>query len=285
MSTLQSNVRDRTIEVLRPDGTSCSCLSFSDELKISQLCGCSLKDVQLAALAAGVLPKRYIRNQSTISLDDQLRLLHSHVAIVGLGGLGGYVVESLARIGLGNLTLIDGDCFDESNLNRQLLSSVDNIGKMKAEVAAERVYYVNPAVETVAVNEFFSAENGGRLLIDADLVVDCLDNIGSRFDVEDVARKHEIPMVFAAIGGMAGQVMTIFPEDDGLVKVYGDRRKASDRGSEASIGTVGFAAMATAAHECAEIVSLLLGKGPAELRKKLLFTDLADHSIEKIDMA
>lgn len=283
MEKLQSLVKERAAQVLRPDGTACSCLSYSDELEIAKLCGCSLKDVQLASLASEIIPTRYIRNQRTISTEDQISLLKSHVAIVGLGGLGGYVVESLARLGVGRLSLIDGDCFDESNLNRQLLSSVESLGVMKAVVAADRVKMINPAVETQATAKFFTSENGQDLLAGADLVIDCLDNISSRFELEDSAKVLGIPMVFAAIGGVAGQVMTIFPEDDGLVKIYGDRKQATNKGSETTSGTIGFAAMATAAHECAEAVALVLKRSP-ELRNTLLFADICEHSAEKIQM-
>lgn len=283
MEKLQSLVKERAAQVLRPDGTACSCLSYSDELEIAKLCGCSLKDVQLASLASEIIPTRYIRNQRTISTEDQISLLKSHVAIVGLGGLGGYVVESLARLGVGRLSLIDGDCFDESNLNRQLLSSVESLGVMKAVVAADRVKMINPAVETQATTKFFTSENGQDLLAGADLVIDCLDNISSRFELEDSAKVLGIPMVFAAIGGVAGQVMTIFPEDDGLVKIYGDRKQATNKGSETTSGTIGFAAMATAAHECAEAVALVLKRSP-ELRNTLLFADICEHSAEKIQM-
>ena len=283
METVQSQVKKRTTETLRPDGTSCSCLSYSDELEIASSCNCSLRDVQLVALSSGVLPKRYIRNQNTISSEDQYLLLKSHVAIVGLGGLGGYVVESLARTGFGRLTLIDGDCFDETNLNRQLLSTVDNIGKMKATVAAERVSVINPAVDTIAITEYLTLENGQKIIAGVDLVIDCLDSVSSRFNVEELARQQNIPMIFAAIGGMLGQVMTIFPGDDGLVKVYGDRDTATDKGSETSTGTIGFSAMATAAHECAEATALVLKRSP-ELRNTLLFADISEHSINKIKM-
>lgn len=284
MENLLAEVKKRAVKVLCPDGTSCYCLSFSDEQETAHACACSLKDVQLTALAADILPKRYITNQNTFSNEDQIKLLKSHVAIVGLGGLGGYVVECLARTGIGKLTLIDGDCFDESNLNRQLLCSVETLGMMKAKVAADRIEAINPAIETHVATEFFTTENGTNLLEKADIVIDCLDNISSRFDVKKCATSLGIPMIFAAIGGVTGQVMIFFPQDEGLVKIYGDlEHVASNQGSEASTGTLSFTAMAAAAHECAETVTLLL-KHPPKLRHTLLFFDILDHSMEKIQM-
>jgi hypothetical protein len=85
--------------------------------------GKSLAEMESAALEAGFLPGRYRRNRETVSTADQLRLFRSRVAVIGCGGLGGYVVEQLARLGVGTLVLVDPDVFEEHNLNRQLLSS------------------------------------------------------------------------------------------------------------------------------------------------------------------
>ncbi|PIE69847.1 MAG: hypothetical protein CSA21_00165 [Deltaproteobacteria bacterium] len=283
MEHLHREIQKYAIETLRPDGSSCLCLQYSSEQKIAEKYGCSLKSVEHAALSRNIIPKRYLRNQNTLSNKNQQCLLNSHVAVVGLGGLGGYVIECLARIGVGTLTLIDGDSVTESNLNRQLLSSIDNLGAMKAEIAAKRVRAINPAVETTVCKEFLTINNGKQLLESADLVIDCLDTIQTRFAVESAAKALNIPMVFSAISGTSGQVMVIFPEDEGLVRIYGEKNEAASTGEEATSGTLAFAAMATAAHECSEAITLLLQRPPA-LHKTLLFTDLADHSTEKITM-
>ncbi|HET89732.1 MAG TPA: HesA/MoeB/ThiF family protein, partial [Chloroflexi bacterium] len=99
----------------------------------------SIREVELAALEEGVVPWRYVRNVGTMGVAGQSTLLHSTVAVVGLGGLGGYVVEALARAGVGRLMLIDGDRFEEHNLNRQILSSEARLGQAKADVARRRV--------------------------------------------------------------------------------------------------------------------------------------------------
>ena len=92
---------------------------------------CSIRDVELAALRGGIAPWRYVRNLGTIGLDGQAKLLQSAVSVVGLGGLGGYVTEALARMGVGRLVLIDGDVFEEHNLNRQLLSGESVLGQVR----------------------------------------------------------------------------------------------------------------------------------------------------------
>jgi molybdopterin/thiamine biosynthesis adenylyltransferase len=268
-------------EKLRPDDTPYLSFMFADECRIVSKTGCSHQVVQITALQNNIIPERYARNQKSISTTEQIRLLQSHVVIIGLGGLGGAVTEILARIGIGNLTLVDGDHFEDSNLNRQLLSSIDVLGKMKAKIAAERVAALNPAVNVRPVLDFFSAENSQHILLNSDIAVDCLDTITDRFTLEESCREHKIPLVSAAIGGTSGQVTVIFPEDPGLKLIYGSQKNAPKRGVEASLGTLPYAAVAMAALECAEIVALAAGR-PVQLRKQLLMADFKYHNMETV---
>lgn len=284
MTDLQKQLDLAARELKRPDGSPYRALLMTDEQRIAQLLDISAKKVIAAALEQDIIPERYSRNQLGLSSADQLRLLESHVAIIGLGGLGGTVTEILARIGIGTLTMIDGDRFEESNLNRQLLSSITELGKPKAEVAAERVAAINPAVEVHSHQLFFSAANGRELLSHAHLAVDCLDTITDRFTLEEICQDLEIPLVSAAIAGTTGQATAIFPGDQGLQTIYGSRQRTSKKGLEARIGTLPFTAVYMAAIECAEAVTLSLGKAP-ELRNKLLLAEVADHSLETIDFS
>ena len=104
----------------------------------SELFGITMGEVEGAALEAGLLPARYHRNGNTISLEQQLLLFRSHVAVIGSGGLGGYIIEQLARLGVGRITAVDPDVFEEHNLNRQLLSSPEALGKPKVDAALNR---------------------------------------------------------------------------------------------------------------------------------------------------
>src|SRR6185369_3162533 len=107
--------------------------------------------VEEVALDRGILPARYQRNRKAISVQDQLTLFRSRVAVIGCGGLGGYVVEELARLGVGTIVVIDPDVFEEHNLNRQLFSSPANLDTAKVEAAAKRIGEVNPAVNLVPI--------------------------------------------------------------------------------------------------------------------------------------
>ncbi len=276
---LQNKVQTRT----RPDKTVYSALFFADEVTIAKETGMSLLEVECAALYENILPEKYSRNQKSLTNTDQLKLLQSHVAIIGLGGLGGTVTEILARIGIGSLTLVDGDCFDESNLNRQILSTPALLGSSKAKTARNRVNEINPAIKVTSVQDFLTDSNGETLLTDTQLAVDCLDTISARFILEKACKSTGIPLVSAAIGGSNGQATVIFPEDPGLRLIYGPVDKTAQSGIEATLGTLPYAAMYMAAVQCAEITNILLG-APSELKNKLFIADVQEHSTDLITL-
>jgi molybdopterin/thiamine biosynthesis adenylyltransferase len=240
---------------------------------------CPIREVELVALEAGIVPWRYLRNLGTIGLEGQARLLRAAVAVVGLGGLGGYVTEALARMGIGRLILIDGDVFEDHNLNRQLLSAEDKLGTSKAEAARQRVGKINGAVEVITHTAMLNADNLPRLLADADVVVDALDRLPIRFVLQDGAQALGIPMVHGSIAGFLGQVMTILPGDPGLRSLYGDPEQIPEQGLEAELGTPAATPMAVAAWEAQEVVKLLVGRGDI-LRNRLLLMDMGSGTIE-----
>ena len=275
---------EKSREKQRPDGSSYPALSLGDTLAIASETGGTLGEVERAALAAGVVPERYSRNQTSLSTADQLRLLQGRVAIIGLGGLGGAVVEILARLGVGHLTLVDGDVFEESNLNRQLLSSPELLGTSKAEAARQRVAALNAAVTARVVAAFLTRENGREILNEVDLAIDCLDNIPSRLILENACNQAAIPLVSAAIAGWSGQATTIFPGDTGLKLLYGTADQPPRKGIEATLGTLPFTAMHLATVQCAEVAAILLGQ-PAPLRHNLLLADLSDYGGEVVSLS
>lgn len=282
--SLTAQLRAAGKAALRPDGSSYTALRLADEQAIAGQSGQSLREVECAALGLEIMPERYSRNGTSLSCRDQLRLLNAHVAVIGLGGLGGTVVEILARLGVGRLTLVDGDTFDESNLNRQILSSPAKLGEKKAVAAAGRVAEINPAVTVRQIGEFFTAGNAPTILAGVDLAADCLDSIGDRFLLEECCGRAGIPLVSAAIGGTSGQAMAIFPGDPGLRRIYGGPDKAGARGIEARLGTLPYAAIYMAAVECAEITTILLGR-PPELRHRLMLAEIGEHTAEVIRLA
>lgn len=257
-------------------------ISFEDVQRLAETFG-SAREVEQEALNLEVVPARYLRNLGTIGIAGQLCLLRASVAIVGLGGLGGYVAEALARMGVGCLILIDGDGFEDSNLNRQLLSRQDNLGAAKAGAACRRVAQVNAAVKTVCHAEVLTAENLPRLLDGADVVVDALDRLTTRLILQDGAQELGIPMVHGSIGGFLGQVMTVFPEDAGLHALYGDGDGLPEHGLESELGTPAATPMAVAAWEAQEVVKILTDRGEL-LRGRLLILDMESAICEMLTL-
>ena len=242
--------------------------------------GLASKEVEQAALEASVLPRRYLRNLGTVGLDGQARLLRSTVAVVGLGGLGGYVVEALARMGVGVLVLIDGDVFVDHNLNRQTLATEDNLGTSKVEAARARVAAINSAVMVVSHAIEATPQNLSRLLETSDVVVDALDRLPTRLMLQEAAQRQGIPLVHGAIGGMIGQVMTIFPEDEGLYALYG-RGEVPELGIEVKQGCPTATPMMVAAWQAQEVMKILVGIGEP-LRHRLLLIDAESGTADVI---
>jgi molybdopterin/thiamine biosynthesis adenylyltransferase len=262
-----------------PDGTEYRSVSLADVLELAEMYATEPKEVEIAALARQIVPERYVRNLNAFCIDDQINLLKSHVCIVGAGGLGGGVIETLARAGVGKLVLIDGDCFEEHNLNRQLMSSEIVLGKSKVEVAKKRVESINASISVTAHLVFLDETCADKLIGDCHVVVDCLDNIHSRLTVEKAAKKKGIPMVTAAVAGSSGHLTTVFPEDKGLSLIYGDAEEAPEKGAETSLGCLPNAVMFLSAMESSEVLKILTGSGSL-LRNKLMVVDLAANSFD-----
>jgi len=229
----------------------------------------------------GLLPARYQRNRQTISQAGQRELFHSRVAVIGCGGLGGYIIEELARLGVGTIVAIDPDVFEEHNLNRQLFSTPDNLGQYKVEAAHRRISVINPAVTLIARQCSFSAGNAAELLTGSRVAVDALDSIGVRMELADACSAMGIPLVHGAIAGWFGHVTTQFPGDGTLQSTYGAEK--SCKGVETSLGNPSFTPAVVASLEVAEVCKLLLGQG-TPLRGRQLAIDLFSMEISVIEM-
>ena len=230
------------------------------------------------------IPEHYQRNIGTIGIEGQSDLLASHVAIIGAGGLGGTVFEILARYGVGSITIVDFDKFEESNLNRQLLSNCENLKTKKVASAVKRGKQINPAVEVKIYSEKLTAKNAHKIIEGADIVADCLGGLPDRFIVEGAAKKLKIPMVHAALAGFKGQLTTIYPEDEGLRSIYGSPEKLPKWGTEAALGTPPSMVIHMASLQAHEIIKVLLGLAEP-FRNKLIIVELNDAKIKQFQLA
>lgn len=222
---------------------------------------------------------RYDRNFNTLSPAEQKILGASKVVVIGLGGLGGGVCEMLARVGIGHLTLIDGDSFEASNLNRQLLSEEHLMGVPKAQAAKDRVNAINSKIVVNYLVEYVDDSNLYERIKDADVVMDCLDAIDTRFMLQATAQEASVPIVSGAIAGVAGQVTVIFPGDKGYELIYGKKRKKQSKGVEERTGNIAYCALFIAALQSSECLKILLDRGDI-LRNKLLIAELWTNTFD-----
>ena len=225
-------------------------------------------------------PHRYDRNMAALTEEECARLTEKRIAVVGCGGLGGAVIEALARIGVGYLRVIDGDVFEESNLNRQLLCTESSLGREKALVAAERIGAINGEVKAEPMVAFLSEGNAISLLSDVDCVVDCLDNLEARFWMAHACQNAGLPLVYGAIAGWFGQVCTVYPGDVSFVSIYGEPFGESQH---KKLGNLPFTAYSIAAFQAAEAVKVVLEK-PGQIRNRLLMIDLLDGSVDDMEL-
>jgi len=223
--------------------------------------------------------KRYVRNIKTLSVEENNSLRAMKVCVVGCGGLGGYVIEMLGRIGIGHITAVDGDVFDETNLNRQLLSETNLIGISKSKVAFDRMQRVNPEIELTPVNAYLDSKNGEDILKGHDLVVDALDNVPSKILLKDICCKLKMPLVHGAIGGWYGQVTSIFPGDNTLDMLYKDVESA---GIEKELGNPPFTPALIASIQVSEAIKILIKRGDV-LRNRVLYVDLLSMEFNIIE--
>lgn len=172
---------------------------------------------------------RYARNVPALSEEECALMCSKRVCVVGCGGIGGHLIDQLSRLGVGYLRVIDGDIFEETNLNRQLLSNTTCLGQRKALVAAEHIACVNPDIDVEAYDVKLTTNNASTLMKDCDLVFDALDNIESRRILAEACNKAHIPLVYGAIRGWVAQAALVLPGESLLDILYPDDVRLSDK--------------------------------------------------------
>jgi molybdopterin/thiamine biosynthesis adenylyltransferase len=253
-------------------------------IEIAKIFALSALKVEIAALQHKIMPTRYERNYDSISFSEQICLLNSTVAVVGCGGLGGNIIEMLARLGIGNLVVIDGDIFNESNLNRQLLCTENFIGKGKAEIAATRIKQINSSINTRTYSQFVNSENIDKTLQGADIVVDALDNIPARLELQKSCNRLKITLIHGAINNFYGQVSTILPGDRGLEIIYGSSENYAGLNNNKRISVPSFTPAMVASFQVAEVIKVLLKRGEL-LQNKLLLINLETIDINVLEIS
>lgn len=269
---------------LSTDEDTSPIISINEITNLAQKYKLSAKEIEIASLKEGIIPIRYKRNFNTLNFTDQIKLLSSKVAVIGCGGLGGSIIELLARLGIGTIIAVDGDTFSESNLNRQQLCIENCLGRQKTQTVIDRIKAINSGIEVIPYCQFVDEKNISKIIEDADIIVDGLDNIPARFMVENACKKLKIPFIHGAVSGLQGQVATIFPEDVGLTAIYGPLQKYHQETAEKPVSVLSVTPSLIASLQVTEVLKVLLQRGKP-LRNKLLLINLenSDFDIVKIN--
>ena len=220
------------------------------------------------------MEERYTRNLGALTEQECAALRTKTVFVAGCGGLGGYLVEMLLRLGVGTIRAADGDAFEASNLNRQLLSSPQALGQPKAEAAAMRAALVNPDVRFEAIPEYVTEENAARLIRGCDAVIDALDNISARRILARACAEEGLPLVHGAICAWSAQAAVVMPGENLIDKIYPEGAKLNSKAS------LSFTPPFCAAMQVALCTRLLTGR-PLETGR-LYMADLLDMELESL---
>jgi molybdopterin-synthase adenylyltransferase len=148
------------------------------------------------------------RQKEILNKKEQLKLKNSTITVIGCGGIGGAAIEMLARMGASNIRIVDKDKFDVSNINRQLMSSMDSVGREKTAVTKEIICSINSFANVETLNIELNKDNVREIIAGSKVIVDALDNLESRIITSRCALELDIPFVHGAIHGTMGQITT-----------------------------------------------------------------------------
>ncbi|WP_424964845.1 HesA/MoeB/ThiF family protein [Dinoroseobacter sp. S375] len=196
-----------------------------------------------------------------VGVDGQARLAAAHVLVIGAGGLGAPVLSYLAGAGIGRITVMDADRVSLSNLHRQTLFTVTDIGAPKAESAAARLSALNPECHVTPVIEAFSPETGPAALAAADLVLDCADSYAASYSASDLC--GATPLITASVLGMSGYVAGCCGGAPSLRALFPDPPDSA--ASCATAGVFGPVVGALGALQAQMALSVLLDLNPSPL--------------------
>ena len=212
-----------------------------------------------------------------IGIEGQERLLRANVLIVGAGGLGSPAALYLASAGVGRMTLADGDTVDLTNLQRQILHTLERVGQAKALSGQTALRGINPEVQVEAITARLAGEALAALVADADVVLDCCDNFATRHAVNRACVRHRTPLVSGAAIRFAGQ-LTVFDSRRDDTPCYHCLFPEGDDGDEVRCAVMGVFAPLTGiigAMQAAEALKLIVGTSEVTVGRLCLLDALA----------
>ncbi|WP_405305396.1 HesA/MoeB/ThiF family protein [Methanobrevibacter sp.] len=234
------------------------------------------------------------RQMSIVTRSEQEKFKNAKITVIGCGGIGGETIEMLARMGVGELVLVDEDAFDLSNLNRQTLASINDLGNDKSRVAEKKVKSINPYVKVTSFCEHVDQSNIDKIIGNSNIVIDALDNILTRVIASRTAKEKRIPYVHGAIHGTMGQITVFLPNSD---KTYEEMFNLPSLGKELNEKTIDALKNVTSGVppvigptpnligclQAIEAYKIITGLGKVTVAPKMLTFDLLDLGSFSLD--
>lgn len=209
------------------------------------------------------------------------KLRDSKICVIGIGGIGNPIVTQLTAMGIGKLKIVDRDVIEISNLHRQHLYTENDIGKVKVEVAVERLKGINPTVEIEAVPVSVSKYTAESIIKGFDVVIDALDSVDARYALNDACIKFGIPFIYAGALGMLGSVCTILPNKSACLRCIFPALAEDDMPTCSTEGVHPSILYLVSGVQVSETIKIITGQQPT-LVNKLLYIDLNELSFDKI---
>lgn len=224
---------------------------------------------------------RYTRHLQlpNIGIIGQTKLKNAHALIVGCGGLGAPVSLYLAAAGVGNITLVDGDAVELSNLQRQITYSENDIGKNKAQRTRQRLQSINSDIHISAIDQALTPNNAEALIKAADLVVDCTDNFSTRYLINDLCKLNSIPWIYASIYQFSGQCALFTPAESCFRCLFPS--PPQDAPDCNAAGVLGVLPGLLGTLQATEALKILAGM-PSAISNTLLLVETNDMQFQKI---
>jgi molybdopterin-synthase adenylyltransferase len=218
-----------------------------------------------------------------IGFEGMEKLRSAKVCVVGAGGIGNPVITQLVAMGVGKLRIVDRDVIEVTNLHRQHLYTDDDIGRVKVEVAAERLRKLNPGIEIEPVPTSVTKFTAEGIVKGFDIVIDALDSVDARYALNDACIKHNIPLIYAGAIGVTGSVSTILPNNSTCLRCMFPELKEEEMPACSTEGVHPSVLYLVAGIQVSEAIKIITGQQPT-LVNRLLYIDLNELSFDRVQM-
>jgi len=223
---------------------------------------------------------------SEIGIDGQLKLFKAKILVIGMGGLGCPVAQSLVAAGIGTIGIVDYDIIEASNLHRQMLYYSDDVGKRKIDVAKKRLQKINSDVRIIAHYLKICTENILQLIDNYDIVIDCTDNFNTKYCINDACYLTNKTLIYGSVSQFSGQIAVFFVNSDDKINyrdIFPKQPSESEICNCNELGVMGTSCQIIGNFQAMEAIKIVLGN-ESVLNNKLLIYNTMNYNQNVIDL-